>query len=112
MNLELLKTFGVRAWRSHAEAQAQLAAAAEARRSAAQSAAEELNVRRRTVQERHADKIARLGRKRHELVYTNARLENAAEELEREVKRLRAAAQAKGVALPAADGGAPEEMAE
>ena len=112
VNLELLKTFSVRAWRSHAEAQEQLAAAAEARRDAAQSAAEELNVRRRTVQERHADKIARLSRKRHELVYSNARLENAAEELEREVKRLRAAAQAKGIALPANDGSAAEGMAD
>ena len=105
VNLELMKTFGVRAWRAHGEAQAQLTAAAEARRDAARAAAEGLNVRRRTVQERHADKLVRLGRKRHELVYTNARLEVATAALEGEVKRLRSAATARGVGGGGGGGG-------
>jgi hypothetical protein len=111
VNLELMKTFGVRAWRAHGEAQAQLTAAAEARRDAARAAAEGLNVRRRTVQERHADKLVRLGRKRHELVYTNARLEVATAALEGEVKRLRSAATARGVGGGGGGGGGGDAAA-
>ena len=97
LNLELAKKFGTNAWRAHVDALSSMQRTAERELGAKRRQCEELNVRRKTVQRQQGELITRLTRKRRELVGKNFALSQATAEVEREVKRLRTVASAKGI---------------
>eukprot|EP00937_MAST-01D_sp_MAST-1D-sp2_P002041 g2041.t1 len=97
LNLELFKKFGTNAWRAHINALVPAQRCAQRDLAAVQAQCEALNARRKAVQERHGAQLRRLAGKRAHMLDKNMALAHATDELEREVKRLRAAATSRGI---------------
>lgn len=103
--LELLQEFGGAAWRVANRDTEKIANALSERHAAGRKQVDAVNQARKRRLDPHRPRFAALGRKWAETASNNLHLEVACAQLERDVKRLRSEAAARGIALPDELGG-------